>query len=716
MSKPGTIYRVNWQAFSPSDGTGEMTSDIQGYIDISDTDNLIDDADEATVYDLQGSGEPATLTVIDNNEDPFTAILSQQLTINFESTLSITMSTFAQGSDQRWLVHYYIGDNTNTIFKGFLVVDDMSEALLPYPNTVTLTANDGLGLLKEIPLVNADDENPQGYHKISDYLTWALRKTGHGFYLYAAFNIKNITLVSDISIPNSDAEHFFYKNYLEAKTFEDEIGTSLNCYESITRILGEEAKLFQMKGQWWILRVDEMEDPTRGVYVSKFDSSGSFVSNLGEIHFDKSIGFSEDIKLSLEASTVTVSRPHKEVRLNYNFETPREVPCNIDFDRGDVIDDTFPEKTYALDCWTLREGVPGYYGTVDGTTATIHRQFNSNDYEEERYVVLTARTSFESSSINDATYIESEAIYINEKDKFSTSVDFRLDADIATGGNGNTRLFRAVLNGDDNSWWILGETTTGSGIYQWWNTLVWTVNSAKGDVSVDFDEDDTEYRTISWEAPPAPVSGSLYLWLNQFNQLNSADDNREIWYTGLQFDYIPFINGTYQKYSGQYHRTTQTGNYKAKREKEVYISDSPRKLFKGALHYFNGSSYDLSGNFYNAAVYPDGGYPSSDYEHPYGQIQLFDVWNQFRNEMRIVQSTAQGCDLDLLDSNSLPDIAHLINKWSLTDSSINLNNKFFTLLHFNQNHDNQEWTGVFREVFDTTKSKDYLNHEFKYIF
>ena len=78
MSKPGTIYRVNWQAFSPSDGTGEMTSDIQGYIDISDTDNLIDDGDEATVYDLQGSGEPATLTVIDNNENPFTAILSQQ--------------------------------------------------------------------------------------------------------------------------------------------------------------------------------------------------------------------------------------------------------------------------------------------------------------------------------------------------------------------------------------------------------------------------------------------------------------------------------------------------------------------------------------------------------------------------------------------------------------------------------------------------------------
>lgn len=707
MSKPGTIYRINWQAF-------HETEDIQCYIDISDNDNLIDDGDTATVYELQGSGEPANVSVIDNNEDPFTPILAQQLTINFESTSNINMSTFAKGSDQRWSVHYYIGTDTVTIFKGFLVLEGMSEALLPVPNTVSLTANDGLGLLKDIALVNADVENPQGYHKISDYLTWALRQTGMELDMYAAFNIKLASNVSDISTPNTDPEHFFYTTYLEAKTFEDEIGASIDCYSAIERMLGEEAVLFQMRGQWWVLRRDEVEHPTRGLYVTKFDSSGSFVSNLGEIDFRKEIGKVKSIKFSEEASVAVVNRAHKSVRLDFNYNIPREVPCNKDFSRGDVIDDTFPEKTYALDCWTLREGVPGYYGTVDGTAVAIHRQFNSNDYETERYIVLTPRTSFETSSINDATYIESEAIYVDEKDKFSMSIDFRLESDISTGGNGNARLFRAVLHGDDNSWWVLGEASTGDGIPVWYNTSNWTLFTAKGSTSVDFDENDTEWRTINWDAPPIPVSGSLYIWINQFNQLSSSDDNVNIWYNNLSFTYIPFINGSYQSYTGQYHKTTQSGNYKAKREREVFISDSPKKLFKGGLFEFNGSAYVLAGNFYNAAVYPDGGYPSSDWEHPYGHIQLFDVWNQFKNEMRVLQATLQGCDLDLTRSGGLPDTAHLINKWNPIDTSTNLVNRYFHLLTFNQNHDSQGWTGTFREAVDLTIEKNYDNHEFKY--
>lgn len=706
MSKPGTIYRINWQSFHETD-------DVQCYIDISDNDNLIDDGDDEIIYELQGSGEPATLSVIDNNEDPFTPILAQQLTIQFESTANITMSTFARGSDQRWSVHYYIGTSTVTMFKGFLVLEGMSEALLPVPNTVTLTANDGLGLLKDIALLNADSENPQGYHKISDYLSWALRQTGLDLDLYVAFNIKLASDVSDISIPNTDPEHMFYTTYLEAKTFEDEIGTSIDGYSAIERILGEEAVLFQMKGQWWILRRDEVEHPTRGLYVTKFDSSGSFVSNLGEIDFRKEIGKIRDIKFSEEASIAVVSRALKSVRLDYNYNTPREVPCNKDFSRGDVIDDTFPEKTYALDCWTLREGVPGYYGTVDGTTVTIHRQFNSNDYETERYIVLTPRTTFETSSINDATYIESEAIYIDEKDKFSASIDWRTQNDIASSLSTNVRLFRCVLNGDDGTWWILGEDTTGDGIHKWFNTSLWTVNTAKGATTVILDDDDTELHSISWDAPPVPVTGKLYLWINQLNQLNNAVDDIDIWYNNLSFTYIPFINGSYQSYTGQYHKTTQTGNYKGKREKEVFISDSPKKLFKGGLFEFDGSVYVLAENYYNAAVYPSGP-PDATYTHPYGHIQLFDVWNQFRNDMRVLQTTLQGCDLDLTDSDGLPDSAHLINKWNPIDTSSNLVNKYFHLLTFNQNHDSAGWTGTFREAVDLTREKNYDNHEFKY--
>jgi len=126
-------------------------------------------------------------------------------------------------------------------------------------------------------------------------------------------------------------------------------------------------------------------------------------------------------------------------------------------------------------------------------------------------------------------------------------------------------------------------------------------------------------------------------------------------------------------------------------------------------------NYILADLFYNAAVFPDGDYPDATYEHTYGEMQLFDVWNQFRTEMRILDCSLQGCDLGELDSDNLTDIAHLVNKWNPTDASFHLVYKLFILLHFTQDHDRQAWRGVFRQVVDLKVSKDYSNHEFGYI-
>ena len=85
-----------------------------------------------------------------------------------------------------------------------------------------------------------------------------------------------------------------------------------------------------------------------------------------------------------------------------------------------------------------------------------------------------------------------------------------------------------------------------------------------------------------------------------------------------------------------------------------------------------------------AAVFP-GGPPSVDYHHRYGEIQLFDVWNQHKNEMRIIQATCQGVDLDktlTVSGDTLPFPVHLISKWLLSDVSVHTLNKMFILLHF----------------------------------
>lgn len=738
---------------------------------------VIEEEDEIIEIDL--ADRPSVVSVIDNDEDKFTPIRSKQAEIRLHTSNTIDITTFASGSDTQFYVEIAVNDTANVIFKGWLSVSDLQQEFQPHPNVLVLTATDGLGFLKDIPLVDYNGDEFSDENKIIEYIAGALRQTGLDLSIVAEMNIREAdyqpftddvffeaspnriyftpgplfyvgqkvritgsvsndgiytintvsnnlgilyvdeTIVTESTV-NCTVEyydaHFYNSIFLDAKTFEgDEVGEFEDCYTVLEKILTENATLYQQNGKWYIKRPDEIDSQNN--IRCQFDSDGTFNSYLTETSIYKEIGRDESkyTMAFMNADAVIIpQRAHYSVRHDYNYETPKEVPCNINFSRGDYQSDaSATEKIYALDCWTLREGVPGYYGTVDGTTATIHRIFDDNDYETERYIVLTPRTSFESSSINDATYIESQPIYIQEKDKFTASVDWRLNLGVAS-GSGQFRIFRCVLLGDDGSWWILGEDTVGDGNHKWFNTTGWTVNTAKGETGVDFTNgDEEEFTSVSWSAPPAPVTGKLYLWLNQFNQDNSSNDDKEIWFNNLQFEYLAYINGSYSQFStGQYHISEQTTG-SAKREKEVFISDSPKRLFKGALLKYNGSKFVLTEGFYNAAVFPTG-VPSSDYIHPFGEIQNQDVWNQYNRLFWAVEGTIDGLDTDTT-FESLPNLPDLHHFYYLRDSSNVTNNKKFMLLHYEQDHDGCEWSCYFVEAYDSTQTKRYTGHTFKYI-
>lgn len=708
MSRTATILRINYQSY-------HETTDLQVFDDIEDMDNLVGDTDPQNIILLQGAGEPGKLTTIDNNEDPFTVIRAQQLTIKYvSSNITDSMALFAYGSDQRWRVTRYLGTRANPIWKGYLVIDDnnISEPLLSAPNPITLTANDGLGRLKDQPLVDDAGNNPSGYNTVAQYLAWALKLTGLSLTWRVAFNIKLSDLIDDISIPNTDDEHLFSNIYLDAKTFEAGIGKCISAYETIQRILGHEASLFQYQGKWFIMRIDEVEGASKGLFITTFDADGVFQNNLGEIDYQRNIGSAETIKI-VTGTEATSSRPRKSAKLTFSFDLPQEVPCNVDFSRGTNEVVISPTETHLdISCWTLREGYPGGYGSAGGTTAYL-RKILTNTYETARYAVLTPRTVEESGS-SQPTYIESEGIPVLAGDKFSSSVDWRLNLGIASGG-GNYRLFRFILHGNDGSYWILGRPSDTSGsddTVQWYNTSGFTTNTGRGKTTIDFDTvDEEQWQTISWDAPPLPVSGTLYIWLNQFNQSNVVGDDKQIWYSNLSFSLTVRISETYQKYTGQYHSTSQAGAYKAKIDDTVYVSDSPHPLFKGAMFRLTGGAYVLVSQFYNASVFP-GGPPSSDFVHRYGEIQLFDVWNQWNRSVRSLQAQGQGIDLDTT-KDSLPYPLGLINKIKITDSTRHTSSRFFILLNPDIDYATAGWSGTMREVCNTTVPKDYSNHVFK---
>lgn len=542
---------------------------------------------DGSEVELELADAPVVLQTVDNSEDKFTPIKSKSCTLRIFTTPTVSAMTFADGGDTQYKVEIAVNNESDVIFTGWLSLSDLGQTFQPDPNVLTLIATDGIAFLRDTPLTDDDDRFLTNNHPLIRYISWALKKTGLELEIWVQMN-----LLEEDAIYDSPLYHFYNTVYLNAQTFEEQVGTLENCYSVLEKILGEFCILSQQKNVWFIKSVDEANYSS--FRICKFNADGEPIEYITET-YTKNIGSTQDIAFMNDDARLSLIRPYLSVEQTFDFDYPIEIITNLAFDRGALIDDTNPlEKIYKLDNWTMIQGVPGYYA-APSSTVTIHRIFNADDYETDRYIVLTPKTG-QSYSLNLVNYARSEAFYIQEKDKFSVSIDWRLPNNIGPGGNGNCDLMKAVLYGDDGSWWLLGVPTVGSTTYTWYNTQNWTTNTGKASISVDFDIDLTEWQNVTWEAPPAPVNGRLYIWVNQFNQLNSGNDDVNIWYANLNFDYVPLINGSYQKYSGQRHKSEQVIDTIASRSNSVFMTDAPKREIKGAMMKKAGTDLGYSGN------------------------------------------------------------------------------------------------------------------------
>jgi hypothetical protein len=740
-----------------------------------------------TVIELTGSGDPFHTSTVDNSEDKFTGLKPIQATIKFLSTSKINISSFVNApippggvdvGDPRWYVEAYLNSyaDENFIFKGFINLDDCSEAFMPEKNEVTLVANDGLAGLKNIPLTNFLEQNPRGNNRIAAFLAWALSKTGLDLELNAIFNLREKILTSD---------HFFDVIYLNAKTFEEKIAASINCYDVIERILGDEAFLTQRVGQWWIVRVDELAG-TNPLYNAKYNPTGVKLSIDAGKSYDKTIFKDSDIFFSQEQTVVYPTRPYKFIKESIRFEFPLEIVDNGDFSRGsaNTILSATPETVdgvtyyvgkYNIDDWFLNSFTP----TLN-TVAYIKRLFSDSNktYEKERYIVIANGSPFRN------YYLQSNEIPISKNDKITFSIDFRYSGNITNNGVRLMPIARIKLIGDDGSTWYWGQLPASGGDDKWISTSAMDVTFSST-TQVDF----TKWQSVSTEPKPAPTSGVIVL---QLLHMAAGATSLDIHFSNLQFTYIPYINGSYSKYNGMYFKVSRDINYVNKREQQVYIGSLPKKLFKGAFFKINswtsflssqsaitttifgsdlrivtavatgdvrssfpiGSRFRVSGTTNNNGIYTvasidynagntvigtvetlvtEGGLPTIAFErpnyvlaedfyawndvhttspdvqflHPYGHIQAYDVWNQFRNGYNKFQVTVQGLGGDVTDENGYLDTPHLTHRWILADADETTNDRYFMLLHFDIDWYLCEWKGTLAEIVNTVTGKTY---------
>lgn len=689
---------------------------------------------------LSGVGTPvftnlktvkAELKVVSDDEDKFSIIKSKRIEFSFLPTSTVKLSTFLSAADDQYLVEAFIG--ATPIFSGWLVTDATREAFMPvehkYP--VELTASDNLGLLKDIPLTKPDGTNPRGRFRWIDYISWSLRKTGFDFPIKVVYGLLPDNYVS--------GDNSFDKCYLSAKSFEADINESVDCYEAIQRIL-KGCFLTQHQNEWWIVRVDELNGTDLRVYSFTYDGT---LTGDTTVTLSLNIGKTENIKLINKDAEVMPERPIKYAKPTYKFEFPREIIDNYDFSRGTtwvspfVVDlslfirsystlGAFPAQgefglvykatgsgiyykwsgaaylpisgaeipqgfAYVIDDWTLvKQG--GGSPSINAYVVKI-RQYGD---EKERYVLMTSGAT--------QHWLKSNRVPLGRFDKFTFSVDRRLTQNL-TGSGISTEFFAQIrLFGEDGTFWTVTNIASGNEVPGNWIQTNSSFSSNSRFITVRYTRnqvDETKWMNGSVDADPVPVNGEIEILLWQ-NSTGAAAH-----FSNIQFEYIPYINGSYQKYTGQYNKVSQTVSTKAKREETVLMSDSPKKLFKGAIELkTGGGQYYLAENFYNVNAGTSGELGKAKF----GKYQAFEIWNQFNRVVRKMQGSLKG-----LNTDNPTDMPSLLHQYVLTASSEHTTNKQYMLLSYSQDLDTCKWSGVFAEVYDSVADKLYnSDHEFKY--
>lgn len=576
---------------------GEFTNSQVLYLDNSGLEQnvivLIEDITDPSgeTVDLEMAENPVTIRVVDNDEDKFTPIRSKSAEIKIHTTPNINIMTFGAGGDNQYKVQICMNQTDNIIFQGWLSISDLRQDFQPDPNVLILTATDGIGFLKDLPLTDVDGNDFKGPNRIADYIAGCLKKTGLDLTLIAEMNVKESTQTTNY------LGHFYNTIYLDAQTFSSGIDEFENCFAVLEKILGEYCELSQQKNEWYIRAIDEF-DWQNSIQI-RFNYDGTIMNQLPEVAYNKEIGSNMalyQMGFMNDDAQVSLQRPYKFVRHLYNFVLPNELPCNIDFNRGDFIANlpdevvdgvTYTVKSYKVECW---DPLWSNTSTDDYQATGIYIKKLFDEYGNE----FAHSLNFDANATR-FTFVMSEPIQVRAKDKFNLSLERRLSTDVSGTGTFRDLHIQVRLYGSNGTYWTCDGGDSANPERKWVQcTSTFRTNqkffAIEGDVTNDMTE---AIGLYNGESAEIPTNGEIRILLYRSSLFG---DTRDTYFSNVKFEYIPWINGSYFRYTGQENKVEQSGDYKATRDNEVYISDAPSLIYKGALQKVTGTSAIFTGS------------------------------------------------------------------------------------------------------------------------
>lgn len=522
------------------------------------------------------------------NGDKFDPIISceAKLTLFLQESDAQTFADFIVTFADEWKLIAY--NDGQIVFVGFLTPGEGRAEFQDKPYDISLSAVDGLGLLKGVLLTKADGSKFTGVNLIIDYLIAILDKTSLGLDLRLFSSIVEESMQDRNANPQADT---FNQTGLHSRSFQKNPTEFFDCYTCLEHILSQYFSIYQHFGMWVIVRIGELQESVGAkMWYTDYNLAGTILTARRYLYDPASTGRNRLIHPVEVSQFIGSNFAVKSARYTFNYTVWPEVPTNNKFDRGTVYEqgplpDPNPnEQTYTkstIDDWRYGVTNPtnGATRPVDGmlpTSDSAYRYSVYNRYgvEETREIILERD--------NDAQvghrFLMCKKIPVVKDSRINISVDFKT----SQGGGGTRQYLLVMLETLDSSIGYKLDNAGGASPPDGVGVLVWEHTSALQFLAKYYGtgEDAAQYVSFNLSPPPLPISGNLYILFMSYD----APMGRKVYYKNFSFEYYPSVAGSYAQVKGDYAQTSQNDRYKDVIDEEVFISDSTQKILQGALY------------------------------------------------------------------------------------------------------------------------------------
>jgi len=631
---------------------------------------------------LTPATKPFTLSEYNTSEDLFKPYRPQQATINIiASDSSITMDSFVTDNDNDIEVIFSFG-SFSPYWYGFILQDNFQETWVATNHVLTLTATEGIGQLSEKQFSNNGEEV---VGKITPWtaIEYCLQESPQSLVQSRVYNSLYHT-----SMNSTNTDMCLDQCYFDTRTFVQEpkqYDSKLEVLNKINSSFGQ--TMFQYKGQWYFLRLEDLYIPTNENLRGFRNQVGGGRATANR-RYDANVGVGQNMQQITPEMLRYINRRVKRDTIQKNYEMFAECVPNSSFTRGTLISENASLKLYSLANWDF------YYGTLLSPTA------NTGTYGvSELYVdtILSERKAFFRLRDSEYTWIQSDYTYIRTLDTVKLTFDVRYKDFSPSAGELQDYINDGVASLKDKDILIASlylETSFGD---YWldkdgkWVADDPTLDYPTAQLRIVYDPVKdiyaTDWQTISVTSEPMPYTGKFKMQFWGLLRDGYIDNQIEI--KNFSCETIPIFNTDER-------RSNITGH-------EVYYEKSEilRNEYTGTTYLEDNVSYNFKGSlfesdqltFTNAEWYR---YRYADERFPFLQQALIPLWENHRYNRNKIDVNCFG-----LKFNSNADPIGLINTFIFVDDDPN---KIYYVLNMREiDFDAATWTATLLEVYDSTK-------------